>query len=72
MVATNVCFAADFGQFQKITGEQIQMLDELAKDVEREKKKASSETGAGLCTEYEALHKIEMEENDFINQFMQK
>lgn len=25
-----------------------------------------------LCTEYEALHKIEMEENDFINQFMQK
>lgn len=25
-----------------------------------------------LCTEYEALHKIEMEGNDFINQFMQK
>ncbi|XP_011617457.1 intraflagellar transport protein 20 homolog isoform X1 [Takifugu rubripes] len=92
-------FIDDFGQFQKITGEQIQMLDELAKDVEREKKKA---IGAKfllnsmrrqreaktqqlqaliaekkmelerLCTEYEALHKIEMEENDFINQFMQK
>lgn len=25
-----------------------------------------------LCTEYEALHKIETEGNDFINQFMQK
>lgn len=46
-VAQIESFAADFGQFQKITGEQIQMLDELAKDVEREKKKASSESGAG-------------------------
>uniref|UniRef100_H3DIH6 Intraflagellar transport 20 homolog (Chlamydomonas) n=1 Tax=Tetraodon nigroviridis TaxID=99883 RepID=H3DIH6_TETNG len=92
-------FIEDFGQFQKITGQQIQMLDEIAKDVEREKKKA---IGAKfllnsmqrqreaktqqlqaliaekkmelerLCTEYEALHKIEMEGNDFINQFMQK
>lgn len=32
---------ADFGQFQKITGQQIQVLDEIAKDVEREKKKVS-------------------------------
>lgn len=42
-----VC-AVDFGQFQKITGQQIQMLDELAKDVEGEKKKASSENEVGV------------------------
>lgn len=33
-------FLEDLGEFQKITGQKIQILDELAKDVKREKKKA--------------------------------
>lgn len=41
-----VCCAADFGQFQKITGQQIQILDEIAKNVEREKKKVSLDVEA--------------------------
>lgn len=40
--------ATDFAQFQKITGQQIQMLDEIAKDVEREKKKVISDVKAGV------------------------
>lgn len=43
-----VCCAAEFGQFQKITGQQIQMLDEIAKDVEREKKKVSEDVEEGV------------------------
>lgn len=32
-------FLEDFGEFQNITGQRIQVLNELSKDVEREKKK---------------------------------
>ncbi|KAF7700008.1 intraflagellar transport protein 20-like [Silurus meridionalis] len=90
-------FVEKIGQFQKIVGGLIEMVDELAKEAEKEKMKAigarnllksvakqrdaqQQQLQALIAEkrmqleryriEYEALSKVEAEQNEFIDQFM--
>ncbi|MEQ2177969.1 Intraflagellar transport protein 20 [Xenoophorus captivus] len=89
--------SAEIGQFQKIVGGLIEMVDELAKEAETEKMKAigarnllksvakqreaqQQQLQALIAEkkmqleryriEYEALSKVESEQNEFIDQFI--
>lgn len=93
----HVFFFTEIGQFQKIVGGLIELVDELAKEAETEKMKAIG--ARNLLTsvakqreaqqqqlqaliaekkmqleryriEYEALSKVESEQNEFIDQFI--
>ncbi|TRY99761.1 hypothetical protein DNTS_020935 [Danionella cerebrum] len=59
-------FVDKIGQFQKIVGGLIELVDELAKEAETEKMKV----GHRYRIEYEALQKVEAEQNEFIDQFI--
>ncbi|KAM6932258.1 intraflagellar transport protein 20 homolog isoform 2-T2 [Lycodopsis pacificus] len=94
---TDVFCFAEIGQFQKIVGGLLELVDELAKEAETEKMKAigarnllksvakqreaQQQQLQALITEkkmqleryrieYEALSKVESEQNEFIDQFI--
>ncbi|XP_062056247.1 intraflagellar transport protein 20 homolog [Lepus europaeus] len=89
-------FVDKIGQFQKIVGGLIELVDQLAKEAENEKMKATGARNllksiakqreaqqqqlqalvaekmqlARYRVEYEALCKVEAEQNEFIDQFI--
>ncbi|KAJ8312566.1 hypothetical protein KUTeg_009939, partial [Tegillarca granosa] len=57
-------FVDKIDEFQKIVGTFIEVVDNVSKEVEKEKMKVI------LRIQYEALQKEESEQNEFIEQFI--